>query len=100
MPDQFLNSLVHSVFVDKSLIGFVLLFEGCLLFADETVRSVKILPNNIVKQVLFIQFSIFAGLFDPVLEKVDILARSHFDLKLIVKFLEVAINRKSCYDWF
>jgi len=53
------------------------------------MSGVKILPNNIVKQVLFIQFSIFASLFDPVLEKVDILARSHFDLKLIVKFLEV-----------
>lgn len=37
---------------------------------------------------------VFASLFDPVLEMIEILGWSHFDLKLFVKSLEVAIMKE------
>lgn len=84
-----MNSLVHSHFVDKVLIGFILLLELCLLVFDKVTSSIQVLLDNIVKQKLLIQFSVFASNFDPVLEFVEILAWSHFDLKLFVHSLEV-----------
>ena len=98
LSNQLLNSLVHCHFVDERLVRFILLFELCLLGPDEISGCIEVFLDHIVKQELLIQLPAFACLLDPVLELVEILALSHFDLKLFVKSLEIAVHNKELLE--